>query len=124
MNNSNSDFDPTMAANEMFELIINKVKQSNLNFWLEMTPFSAKITLKKTLIRDQSGNPVRPLLHNTPHVTLNSPQQCEHNEQIQKMKEEFENAVNRNEKMESVYNIIRGDLEDALLENETKDKNY
>ena len=40
------------------------------------------------------------------------------------MKEEFENAVNRNEKMESVYNIIRGDLEDALLENETKDKNY
>ena len=56
----NSDFNPTMAASEMFERIIDEVRSSNLNFQIQMTPFSANIVIKKTLIRDNSGFPLIP----------------------------------------------------------------
>ena len=47
--------DPAMAATITFETILNHVKSSNLNFQLQLSPFSALISLKKTLVKDQSG---------------------------------------------------------------------
>ena len=49
-----------MAASAMFEGIINQVRSSNLNFQIQMTPFSANILIKKTLIRDNAGSPIIP----------------------------------------------------------------
>ena len=56
----NSDFNPAMAASAMFDSIINQVRSSNLNFQMQMTPFSATIVIKKTLIKDISGFHVIP----------------------------------------------------------------
>ena len=56
----NSDFNPAMAASAMFDSIINQVRSSNLNFQMQMTPFSATIVIKKTLIKDTSGVHVIP----------------------------------------------------------------
>ena len=50
-----SDFNPTMAACEAFENVLNCVKTSNLNFCLQLSPFSANISIKKTLVKDKAG---------------------------------------------------------------------
>ena len=55
-----SNFTHTMTASAMCEKIINKVRSSNLNFQIQMIPFSAYIILKKTLIRDNAGSPIIP----------------------------------------------------------------
>ena len=44
-----------MAATKAFDKILDCVKSSNLNFCLQLSPFSANISLKKTLIKDKAG---------------------------------------------------------------------
>ena len=46
-----------MITTKAFETIIEQVRCSNLNFQLQMTPFSALISLKKSLITHKSGVP-------------------------------------------------------------------
>merc|ERR1712240_231557 len=36
------------------------VKTSNLNFCLQLSPFSANISIKKSFIKDKSGSPLKP----------------------------------------------------------------
>ena len=65
MNSHYSDVDSTMAAAIAFNNIVNLVQSSNLNFKLQLSPFSANISLKKTLVKDKSGFPSLP-----PHVDI------------------------------------------------------
>ena len=51
-----SDSDPTMAASKTFDRILYIIQQSNLNFALQVSPFSANISLKKSLVRDKAGS--------------------------------------------------------------------
>ena len=55
-----SDLNPTMVANQTFNNILDQIQNSKLNFQLQISPFSANISLKKTLIKDKSGTPVLP----------------------------------------------------------------
>ena len=48
--------DLKMAVNETFSSIISEIQLSNINFSVQITPFSAYITLKKSVIKDQNGN--------------------------------------------------------------------
>ena len=57
---SDSDFNPTMAASKAFDQILEYVKSSNLNFCLQLSPFSANISIKKTLTKDKSGVHLNP----------------------------------------------------------------
>ena len=52
-----SDFNknPTMIAAETFENILFQIRNSNLNFKLDLSPFAANISLKKSLVKDKSG---------------------------------------------------------------------
>ena len=56
MNTSN------MAA-EFFEDIIKCIRTSNLNFHLQLSPYSAIISLKKSFIKDKAGSPIPPPLY-------------------------------------------------------------
>ena len=49
-----------MAANSTFTSILNEIQLSNLNFQINMTPFGAKIILKKTVQTDIYGNQATP----------------------------------------------------------------
>ena len=60
MDPHNSQENFNMEASSVFENLLQKVQKSNLNFRLELSPFSAKISLKKSFIRDKSGIPVVP----------------------------------------------------------------
>ena len=50
----------TMFASKMFDYLLNSVKSSNLNFQIEQTPFSAIISIKKTLVKNQIGQSLNP----------------------------------------------------------------
>ena len=46
---------PTMLASQTFERILQSIQKSNLNFVLQVSPYSANISLKKSLVTDKSG---------------------------------------------------------------------
>ena len=47
-----------MAASEMFDIIISQILRSSLNFRLQVSPYSAVISLKKSLVKDQFETPI------------------------------------------------------------------
>jgi len=55
-----SDLNPTMLASKTFDHIIEHVQTSNLNFQLQLSPFSATISLKKSFVKDRFGNILLP----------------------------------------------------------------
>ena len=57
-----TDSDLTMVADKAFDDLINGVKNSKLNFHLQLSPFSAYISVKKSLQKDKTGAPVVPSL--------------------------------------------------------------
>jgi hypothetical protein len=54
------DSEAKMAASTTFDYILEQIKTSNPNFWIQLSPFSATISLKKSLVKDVSGLPVMP----------------------------------------------------------------
>ena len=53
-----SDLNPTMAAHKTFDSILRQIQFSNLNFRIQLSPFAANISLKKTPVKDMSGTPL------------------------------------------------------------------
>ena len=54
------DSDYTMIASQIFDKIVNSIRDSGLNFSLQMSPFAATISLKKSLVKDKFGRSVKP----------------------------------------------------------------
>ena len=50
----------TMIATQTFFDILNHMQNSNLNYQLQLSPFSAMISLKRSLVKDKSGMPILP----------------------------------------------------------------
>ena len=46
--NSDLKLNPTMAATSVFDSIVRQIQLSNLNIKLQLSPFAAEISLKKT----------------------------------------------------------------------------
>ena len=59
-NSDKRDLDYTNMANSLFNDILHRIRCSNLNFQLQISPFSAHVSLKKTFIRDKLGNMLPP----------------------------------------------------------------
>ena len=55
-----SDLDSTMLAQTKFDKILEQIKESNLNFYIQMSPFSASISIKKSFVKDKFGNILLP----------------------------------------------------------------
>merc|ERR1712179_487407 len=91
-----------MAASEMFERIIDEVRSSNLNFQIQMTPFSANIVIKKTLIRDNSGFPLIPTTYPN-----------HDNEQ----KKNYKKVTEEMEALKVSHTTVQNDLEEVRTEN-------
>ena len=71
----NSDSNPTMLASKAFDSVLDQIKNSCLNFHIQLSPFSAIISLKRSFIRDKSGNlllpPICPVPSEVVHQNLN-----------------------------------------------------
>ena len=55
-----TDSDVTMIATKQFNCIVNEIQNSGLNYSLQVSPFSALISLRKTLVKDLSGSYIFP----------------------------------------------------------------
>ena len=59
-NSDTRDSDYTNMATSLLNDILHRIRCSNLNFQLQISPFSAHVSLKKTFIRDKLGNMLPP----------------------------------------------------------------
>ena len=49
-----------LDANDAVDAIIHSVKKSHLNFYIQESPFSLLINLRKTFIKNKNGDPLMP----------------------------------------------------------------
>ena len=52
--------DSTMVAKSSFDNILDQLQSSNSNFKLQVSPFSATISLRKSMIKDKNGVTIMP----------------------------------------------------------------
>ena len=60
MQEINSESNPTMIACKQFNEILNQIQHSGLNFQLQLSPFGAFISLRKSLVKDKKGDFIIP----------------------------------------------------------------
>ena len=54
---SSSDYHTTtMHATNTFDRLLQEIRSSNLNFQLQESPFSAQISIKKSLVKEKNGS--------------------------------------------------------------------
>ena len=95
------DSDPTMNTSKVFEAIIHQIKSSNLNFRLDQSPFSANISLKKSLVKNKNGIPLKP------------PPQFD-SSILQNLHSENQALVQKNFHLEGVTESLRNEYEIAV----------
>ena len=83
---------PAMFATETFYHLLEQVQKSGLNFHLQVSPFSAVISVKKSFITDKSGKLIMPAPRN----------------------ENVKGIIDRNEKLEMDVKTLTKLHEDAL----------
>ena len=93
----------TMEASASFETLLKHV-ESQLNYKLELSPFSAVISLKKSFIKDKSGNVLQPILTNYSSIQVN---------QSSFLKTRILSLDNENEKLKADYTFAVNDCEEA-----------
>ena len=54
-----------LDANNAVDAIIQAVKKSHLNFYIQESPFSLLINIRKTFIKNKNGDPLMPPLSDT-----------------------------------------------------------
>ena len=130
-----------MDAYQTFELVLSCVKNSNLNFLLSESPFSASITIRKSFIKNKNG------CARHPNISASSPQEqvIEENKMLNNEVNSLKDTIKQHEgEINSLRNTITelendykdketevGDLRDELacskektVELETRDKEY
>jgi hypothetical protein len=68
---SSDNGNSTMEVLASFETILEQISESQLNYKLELSSFSAVISLKKSFIKDKSGNALRPIPMNYSSIQVN-----------------------------------------------------
>ena len=63
----NADSDMTMLASETFDGILKRIQTSRLNFSIQLTPFSAVISMRKSFVTDRSGSVFLPTTYDHTH---------------------------------------------------------
>ena len=63
-----------MLTLNTYENIIDQIRSSGLNFQMQMSPFSAQISLKRSLVKERCGVNRLPLVTKVSEVNQNRPQ--------------------------------------------------
>ena len=101
-----SDKNKTMMASRIFNDILNNIQSSKLNFCLQLSPYSANISLKKTFLTDRSGNVLLPDYACTAEPSSD---------------DNIEALVSKNLKLEEENNALRKDLENLVEKERVKE---
>ena len=113
-----TDSDVTMLANENFEYILNVIQNSCLNYSIQFSPFSATISLRKTLIKDKNGSHIIPqkLDLRGQHVALGN--------QLKNLRMEHEEVLSAYESANKIITHLRQMVKerDTIIEDLTVEK--
>ena len=83
-----------MIAAKTFENIVQQIQSSNLNYKLQLSPFSANISLKKTPVRDMSGTPlILPCVYTAERVVKLEAENSKLKQEVYNLKNEVANSV-------------------------------
>ena len=93
-----------MEASASFEILLKQIFESQLNYKLELSPFSAVINLKKSFIKDKSGNALQPIPMNYSSSQVN---------QLSFLKTRIHSLEIENEKLKADYRFTVNDCEEA-----------
>ena len=96
--------DPTMAASIAFNSILEHIRGSNLNYQMHLSPFSANISLKNSLIKNKSGAQLLPpaTLYRLSDVRT----------------ENMDNMITTNNKLREDLSALQSKFEDVLAKYE------
>ena len=94
MQSINSDRNSDWLASQCFNNILNQIQDSCLNFHVQLTPFGAKISLKKSFIRDKKGAVILPFTKYEPEIVRNDEEKVP----AAKAEKDVEDNEKRNEK--------------------------
>ena len=94
MNSNNSDLklNPAMAAASVFDSIVRQIQLSNLNFKLQLSPFAAEISLKKTPAKNKWGIPL-PVPNDISFVTIPGDSDSDNSAALAAKNAELENEL-------------------------------
>ena len=102
---NSSELNPTMVASNTFDIILQQIQSSNLNFQLNISPYSANISLKRSPIKTKSGTPH--LLPNGSQYSVPSATSAENaalasknlmlEKELKAIKKDYENVVHKYE---------------------------
>ena len=114
-----------MAANRTFDRILDQIKNSNLNFHLQISPFSAVISLKKSPVKDRSGTPILTPQANLPPSTVTEiAELASKNLQLEKdlfgLREDFAKCVDDHEDANNTIRSLENQLLMKQIKSETK----
>ena len=97
---------PTMLAKQSFDYILEQVQNSCLNFQMQVSPFSAVVSIKKSFIKDKSGK-----FHVPPLPRVSSEEIKEIQEKNKKLENDVINLTKRYEDSvidcEHAYEVIK-----------------
>ena len=91
-------------ASRVFNNILNNIQSSNLNFCLQLSPYSANISLRKSFLTDKSGNVLLPDQVFPAETT----------------DDDIAALVSNNIKLEQENRTLKKDLENSLVVNKIK----
>ena len=110
--------DSTMVASKTFELLLDQIKSSNLNFQLQLSPFSAIISLKKTLVKDKFGSPLMPQTSsNSTEIAALTKKNLHLENVVKSLKSDFEISVIECEKSFKTIAKLEKELEEFRVRN-------
>ena len=120
--NIDSDFNPAMLASHAFETIIDKIRNSNLNFQLQLSPYSAQISLKNSLVTEKTGAYRRP-----PPPTCDSDtaaitrKNMELENELGQLKAQYNHAVEDCEKANTKIKYLEAEFERVAIKHKNDD---
>ena len=113
----NSDMNPEMLASTTFYEILDQIKSSNLNFQLSLSPFSAQISLRKSLVKDRSGRFLLPssVLQTIGHMKAapNPTAACSQNDEVTKLNSEIKELKKNAKNATEIINMLEQKLGQA-----------
>ena len=141
-NSDTNDGNLAMMALKAYENVIDHIRSSGLNFQLQLSPFSAQISLKRSLVKERSGIVLLPPfvtgmlpaheteLKNYKHESFADPlegkattvkKETKENDEIENLKFELNKVVIKNKKYEEKVQEQEKEIYD--LEKRLKVKN-
>ena len=109
-----------MDPNHAADVIISSVKKSNLNFYIQESPFSIFINLRKTFIKNRSGNILEQATCDTKNAT--NDQKIE-DEQFEKTRDALSELTVELEKVKAEAHQANKKVEQLENENKVLKKN-